>query len=33
LIFVQPQFSDKSAKLVEKEIGGEFALVDPLAEN
>jgi len=33
MIFVQPQFSSKSAKLVAKEIDGEVAFVDPLAEN
>ena len=33
MIFVQPQFSAKSAELVAKEINGEVALVDPLAEN
>ena len=33
VIFVQPQFSAKSAELVAKEIGGEVAFVDPLAEN
>ncbi|MGD8492384.1 MAG: zinc ABC transporter substrate-binding protein [Desulfobacterales bacterium] len=33
MIFVQPQFSAKSAELVAKEIGGEVAFVDPLAEN
>ena len=33
MIFVQPQFSAKSAKLVAKEISGEVAFVDPLAEN
>ena len=33
VIFVQPQFSSKSAKLVAKEINGEVAFVDPLAEN
>ena len=33
VIFVQPQFSAKSAKLVAKEINGEVAFVDPLAEN
>ena len=33
VIFVQPQFSAKSAQLVAKEIGGEVAFVDPLAEN
>ena len=30
-IFVQPQFSSKSAKLVAKEIGGRVAVADPLA--
>jgi zinc transport system substrate-binding protein len=33
VIFVQPQFSAKSANLVAKEIAGEVAFVDPLAEN
>jgi zinc transport system substrate-binding protein len=33
MIFVQPQFSSKSARLVAKEIGGEVVAVDPLAEN
>ena len=33
VIFVQPQFSAKSAELVAKEINGEVAFVDPLAEN
>ena len=33
VIFVQPQFSPESAKLIAKEIGGEVAFVDPLAEN
>jgi zinc transport system substrate-binding protein len=33
VIFVQPQFSAKSAELVAKEIDGEVAFVDPLAEN
>ena len=33
VIFVQPQFSAKSAKLIAKEIGGEVAFVDPLAED
>ena len=32
-IFVQPQFSAKSAELVANEINGEVAFVDPLAEN
>ncbi len=31
VIFVQPQFSAKSAKLVAKEIGGQVAVADPLA--
>jgi len=33
VIFVQPQFSDKSARLVAKEIGGQVAFADPLAED
>ncbi len=33
VIFAQPQFSDKSARLIAREIGGEVILVDPLAEN
>jgi zinc transport system substrate-binding protein len=33
IIFVQPQFSSKSAELIAREIGGEVAFVDPLAEN
>jgi len=33
VIFVQPQFSAKNAKLVAKEIKGEVAFVDPLAED
>jgi zinc transport system substrate-binding protein len=33
VIFVQPQFSTKSAKLVAKEIGGQVVFVDPLAED
>jgi zinc transport system substrate-binding protein len=33
VVFVQPQFSAKSAKLVAKEIDGEAAFVDPLAED
>ena len=33
IIFAQPQFSAKSAKLIAKEIGGEVAFVDPLAQN
>jgi zinc transport system substrate-binding protein len=33
VIFVQPQFSAKSARLIAQEIGGEVAFVDPMAEN
>jgi len=33
IIFVQPQFSSKSAKLVAKEIGGQVAVADPLAQD
>lgn len=33
VVFVQPQFSDKSARLIAGEIGGRVAVVDPLAEN
>ncbi len=33
VIFVQPQFSSKSAQLIAKEIGGQVAFADPLAEN
>ena len=33
VIFVQPQFSSKSAGLIAKEIGGQVAFVDPLALN
>jgi zinc transport system substrate-binding protein len=33
IIFVQPQFSSKSAELIAREIGGEVAWVDALAEN
>jgi zinc transport system substrate-binding protein len=33
IIFVQPQFSSKSAELIAREIRGEVAMVDPLAEN
>lgn len=32
-IFVQPQFSQKSAKVVAREIGGEVIFADPLAED
>ena len=31
IIFVQPQFSAKSAKTIAKAIGGEVAYADPLA--
>ncbi len=33
VIFTQPQFSTKSAKLLASEISGEVVLIDPLAEN
>jgi zinc transport system substrate-binding protein len=33
VVFVQPQFSTKSAKLVASEIGGQVAFADPLAED
>ena len=33
IIFVQPQFSTRSAKLLAKEIGGQVAVADPLAED
>lgn len=33
VIFVQPQFSTKSANLIAKEIGGEVAFANPLAED
>ena len=33
IIFVQPQFSAKSAKTIAKAIGGEVAYADPLALN
>ncbi|MCP4757799.1 MAG: zinc ABC transporter solute-binding protein [Proteobacteria bacterium] len=33
IVFVQPQFSARSAKLVARAIKGEVAFVDPLAEN
>ena len=33
VIFAQPQFSSKSAKLLAGEIAGEVVLIDPLAEN
>ena len=31
VIFVQPQFSTKSAQLIAREIGGQVAIADPLA--
>jgi len=33
VVFVQPQFSTKSAKLIASEIGGQVAFADPLAED
>ncbi|MGD9172556.1 MAG: zinc ABC transporter substrate-binding protein [Desulfobacterales bacterium] len=33
IIFVQPQFSTRSARLLAKEIGGQVAVADPLAED
>lgn len=33
VIFVQPQFSTRSAELIAREIGGRVALADPLAED
>jgi zinc transport system substrate-binding protein len=33
VVFVQPQFSAKSAKVVAREIGGQVAFADPLAED
>lgn len=33
VIFVQPQFSAKSAELLSREIGGQIVYTDPLAEN
>jgi len=32
-IFVQPQFSQKSAAIIAQEIGGKVVILDPLAEN
>jgi zinc transport system substrate-binding protein len=32
VIFVQPQFSSKSAEMIAGEIGGQVAVADPLAE-
>ena len=33
VVFVQPQFSTKSAEIVAREIGGRVAFADPLAED
>ena len=33
VVFVQPQFSQKSAQVVAREIGGKVVFVDPLAED
>ncbi len=33
VVFVQPQFSTKSAEMISREIGGKIVFVDPLAEN
>jgi zinc transport system substrate-binding protein len=33
VVFVQPQFSTKSAELIAREIGGQVAFADPLAED
>ncbi len=33
VVFVQPQFSTKSAKLIAREIAGQIAFADPLAED
>ena len=33
VVFVQPQFSVKSAEMIAREIGGQVVRVDPLAEN
>lgn len=33
IIFVEPQFSNKSAEVIATEIGGKVVVVDPLAEN
>jgi zinc transport system substrate-binding protein len=33
VIFVQPQFSSQSAELVAREIGGQVAFANPLAED
>jgi len=33
VVFVQPQFSAKSAEMISHEIGGHVVHVDPMAEN
>ena len=33
VVFAQPQFSAQSAKLIAREIGGQVAYADPLAED
>ena len=33
VIFIQPQFSTKSSEQIAKEIGGQVAFANPLAEN
>lgn len=33
IVFVEPQFSNKSAEVIATEIGGKVVVVDPLAEN
>ncbi len=33
VVFVQPHFLSQSAEVVAREIGGQVALVDPLAED
>lgn len=33
VVFVQPQFSAKSAEMISREIGGQVVRVDPMAEN
>ena len=33
MVFVQPQFSVKSAEMVAREIGGQVVVADPMAGN
>jgi zinc transport system substrate-binding protein len=33
VVFAQPQFSQKNAKIIAREIDGEVVFADPLAEN